>query len=152
MNVHLCAAFQITPILSCYKQIFFHWETERWGVLLCWLLLLLIYTQWRQAISHTILLQKLPLSVEKHRGAQAWGVNGRFLSWSPSLCYRQKSSFITTHSSVRCIRPRIQTGVKDLFHPNTSTFSTQALIWVHFNTVHYFFQPIFSLLLHLKRA
>ena len=40
----------------------------------------------------------------------------------------------------------------DLVNPKTSTFSTQALIWVHFKTVHYFFQPIFSLFSYSKNA
>ena len=40
----------------------------------------------------------------------------------------------------------------DLFQPKTSTFSTRALILVHFKTVHYFSQPIFSLFSYLKHA
>ena len=31
-------------------------------------------------------------------------------------------------------------------------FSTRALIWVHFKTVQYFYQPIFSLFSYLKNA
>ena len=38
----------------------------------------------------------------------------------------------------------------DLFQPKTDLFSTRALIWVHFKTVHYFSQPIFSLFSYLK--
>ena len=40
----------------------------------------------------------------------------------------------------------------DLFQPKTSTFSTHALIWVYFKTVHYFYQPIFNLFPNLKNA
>ena len=40
----------------------------------------------------------------------------------------------------------------DLFQPKTSIFSTHALISVHFKTVHYFCQPIFSLISHLKNT
>ena len=40
----------------------------------------------------------------------------------------------------------------ELFQPKTSNFSTRALIWVHFKSVHYFSQPIFSLLSHLKNV
>ena len=40
----------------------------------------------------------------------------------------------------------------DLFQPKTSTFSTRALIWVHFETVHWVSQLIFSLFSHLKNA
>ena len=40
----------------------------------------------------------------------------------------------------------------DLFHPKTFTFSTHALIWVHFKTVRYFSQPIFSIFSHFKNA
>ena len=43
-------------------------------------------------------------------------------------------------------------GVLDLFQPKTSTFSTRALIWVHFKTVHYFYRPIFSLFSYLKHV
>ena len=42
--------------------------------------------------------------------------------------------------------------IKDLFQPNTDLFSTRAFIWVHFKTVHYFSQQIFSLFLYLKNA
>ena len=38
----------------------------------------------------------------------------------------------------------------DLFQPKTLTFSTRALIWVHFKTVYEFSQPIFSLFSNLK--
>ena len=37
-----------------------------------------------------------------------------------------------------------------LVQPMTSTFSTRALIWFHFKTLHEFSQPIFSLILPLK--
>ena len=48
-------------------------------------------------------------------------------------------------------RSRVKEGDNsDLFHPKTSTFSTHALIWVHFKTVHYFSQQIFSLFSYLK--
>ena len=40
----------------------------------------------------------------------------------------------------------------DLFQPKTSTFSTGALIWVHFKTVRYFSQPIFRLFSYLTNA
>ena len=40
----------------------------------------------------------------------------------------------------------------DLFQPKTSSFSTRALIWVHFKTVRYFYQPIFSLFSYFKNA
>ena len=40
----------------------------------------------------------------------------------------------------------------DLFQPKTSTFSTRALIWAHFKTVRYFYQPIFSSFSYLKNA
>ena len=40
----------------------------------------------------------------------------------------------------------------DLFQPKTSTFSTRALIWVHFKTVRYFSQSIFSSFSYLKDA
>ena len=40
----------------------------------------------------------------------------------------------------------------DLFQPKTSTFSTRALIWVHFKTMRYFSQSIFSLFSYLKNA
>ena len=36
-------------------------------------------------------------------------------------------------------------GANDLFQTNTDLFSTRALIWLHFKTVHYFSKPIFSL-------
>ena len=39
-----------------------------------------------------------------------------------------------------------------LFQPKTPTFSTRALIWVHFKTVHYFSQPIFHLFTNLNSA
>ena len=39
----------------------------------------------------------------------------------------------------------IFSGDVELFQPKTSTFSTRALIWVHFKTVHCFSQPIISL-------
>ena len=42
--------------------------------------------------------------------------------------------------------------VSDLFQPKTDLFSTRALIWVHFKTVRYFSQPIFSLFSYLKNA
>ena len=42
--------------------------------------------------------------------------------------------------------------INDLFQPKTSIFSTRSLIWLHFKTVHYFYQPIFSLISHLKNA
>ena len=38
----------------------------------------------------------------------------------------------------------------DLFQTKTDLFSTRALILVHFKTVHYFYQPIFSLFSYLK--
>ena len=41
---------------------------------------------------------------------------------------------------------------KDLLHPNKDLFSTHALILVHFKTVHYFSQPIFSLFSYKKNA
>ena len=41
---------------------------------------------------------------------------------------------------------------RDLFHPKTELFSTRALIWVHFKTVHYFSQLIFSLFSYFKNA
>ena len=40
----------------------------------------------------------------------------------------------------------------DLFQPKTVLFSTRALIWVHFKTVRYFYQPIFRLFSYLKNA
>ena len=40
----------------------------------------------------------------------------------------------------------------DLFQPKTDLSSTRALIWLHFKTVHYFSQPIFSLFSYLKNA
>ena len=40
----------------------------------------------------------------------------------------------------------------DLFQPKTDLFSTRALIWVHFKTVHYFSQPIFGSFSDLKDA
>ena len=40
----------------------------------------------------------------------------------------------------------------DLFQPKTVTFSTRALIWANFKTVHYFSQPSFSLFSYLKNA
>ena len=40
----------------------------------------------------------------------------------------------------------------DLFQPKTDLFSTRALIWVHFKTVRYFSQPIFSLFSYLKNT
>ena len=40
----------------------------------------------------------------------------------------------------------------DLFQPKTDLFSTRALIWVHFKTVRYFHQPIFSSFSYLKNA
>ena len=40
----------------------------------------------------------------------------------------------------------------DLFQPKTSTFSTRALIWVHFKTVRYFSQQIFRLFSYFKNA
>ena len=43
-----------------------------------------------------------------------------------------------------------QYGAPDLFQTKTDLFSTRALIWVHFKTVHYFYQPIFSLFSYLK--
>ena len=43
-------------------------------------------------------------------------------------------------------------SIVDLFQPKTSTFSKRALIWVHFKTMHYFSQPIFSLFSYLKNA
>ena len=42
--------------------------------------------------------------------------------------------------------------ISDLFHPKTSNLSTRAIIWVHFKTVHYFSQSIFSLFSYLKDA
>ena len=39
---------------------------------------------------------------------------------------------------------------KDLFQPKKSTYSTRALIWVHFKTVRFFSQSIFSLFSYLK--
>ena len=39
---------------------------------------------------------------------------------------------------------------KDLFQPKTDLFSTHALIWVQFKTLHSFSQPNFSLFLYLK--
>ena len=51
-----------------------------------------------------------------------------------------------------CILFIDEQGTTDLFHPKTSTFSTRALIWVHFKTVHYFSQSIFSLFSYLKNA
>ena len=89
----------------------FCWGTERWWVLLFCLMLLSIYTQSEQDISHTLLLHKLPPFVEKHKGAYVWGVNGRLLSWYPSLCYLQKSSSGTTHSPFRWNRLRFHKGV-----------------------------------------
>ena len=38
----------------------------------------------------------------------------------------------------------------DLFQPKTDLFSTHALISVHFKTVRYFFQSIFSLFSYIK--
>ena len=40
----------------------------------------------------------------------------------------------------------------DLVQPKTSTFSTHALIRVHFKVVHWFYQPIFILFSHLNGA
>ena len=40
----------------------------------------------------------------------------------------------------------------ELFQPKTDLFSTRTLIWVHFKTVHYFSQPIFSLFSYLKNT
>ena len=40
----------------------------------------------------------------------------------------------------------------DLFQAKTDLFPTRAFIWVHFKTVHYFYQPIFSLFSYLKNA
>ena len=48
--------------------------------------------------------------------------------------------------------PKLSYPECDLFHPKTDLFSTCALIWVHFTTVHYFSQPIFSLFLYLKNS
>ena len=42
--------------------------------------------------------------------------------------------------------------ISDLFQPKTSTFSTCALIWVHFKNVRYFSQLIFSSVSYLKHA
>ena len=39
----------------------------------------------------------------------------------------------------------------DLFQPKTDFFPTRALIWVHFKTVRYFSQPIFSLFSYFKK-
>ena len=39
---------------------------------------------------------------------------------------------------------------RDTFRTKKSNFSTHSLIWVHFKTVHYISQPIFSLFSHLK--
>ena len=39
-----------------------------------------------------------------------------------------------------------------MFQPKTSTFSTYALIWVHYEVVFYFSQSIFCLFLHLNSA
>ena len=39
----------------------------------------------------------------------------------------------------------------DLFQPKTSTFSTRALIWVHFKTVRYFFLNQFLVFFHNKK-
>ena len=44
----------------------------------------------------------------------------------------------------------IHAAMSDLFQPKTSTFSTRALIWVHFKTVQYFSQPIFRIFSYLK--
>ena len=40
----------------------------------------------------------------------------------------------------------------DLVQPKTSTFSTHALVWVHYKVVHKISQPIFSLFSHLNSA
>ena len=45
---------------------------------------------------------------------------------------------------------KIKFSLLGLFHPKTDLFPTRALIWVHFKTVHYFTQPIFSLFSYLK--
>ena len=42
--------------------------------------------------------------------------------------------------------------VMDLFQPKTDLFSTRARIWVHFKSVHYFSQPIYSLFSYLNNA
>ena len=41
-------------------------------------------------------------------------------------------------------------NIYDLFQPKTSTFSTSALIWAHFTTVHYCSQTILCLFSYLK--
>ena len=53
-----------------------------------------------------------------------------------------------------CFRENISSwfGILDLFQPKTDHFSAHALILVHFKTVHYFSQPIFSLFSYLKNA
>ena len=40
--------------------------------------------------------------------------------------------------------------VYELFQPKSVTFSTRALILVHFKTVHYFSQPIFGFFIFKK--
>ena len=40
----------------------------------------------------------------------------------------------------------------DLFQPKTDLFPTRSLVWVHFKTVRYFYQPIFGSFLYLQNA
>ena len=60
----------------------------------------------------------------------------------PQICWVCYSNILS--------QQRMHTG--DLFQPKTDLFSTRALIWVHFKTVHYFYQPIYSLFSYLKNA
>ena len=46
----------------------------------------------------------------------------------------------------------VNSRIRDLFQPKTSIFSTRALIWVQFETVHFFSQLIFSLISYFKNA
>ena len=79
----------------------------------------------------------------------------------PDLCDRSFSIIMLMNLAHTCLFHKgfwtVYFGSKeknavDLFQPKTDLFSTRALIWVHFKTVHYFSQPIFSLFSYFKNA
>ena len=69
----------------------------------------------------------------------------RFLN----MDFIKNSSWVGAKEGIKCFHSWME---HDLFQTKTSTFSTRALILVHFKTVRYIYQSIFSLFSYLKNA
>ena len=102
-------------------------------------------------ISGRIILSRLLHSRAPHLGM----MNGDVQSDLSTLAFKNGEQLEYFHSKILRLQQEITISgetVYNLFQPMTDLFSTRALIWVHFKTVHYFSQPIFGLFSYLKNA